>query len=950
MNIKRVALITGGVVIVLAGAIITLPFLVPKEVYRTQIERAATQALQRQITLTGDVKIGIFPSISASVGGVTVANPEGFDGPYMVEAGELRGSVRLLPLLSRRVEVKELAFVDANVSLQKLADGQTNWVFASPESEGKPPAGDKPPKEASSGGGFNGGVEQARLTNASLTYRDAETGAYYELRDLDLQASMASADAPFRIRAKGIFQAQPFQVSANVDTLDALTKELPASIKADLETPFGKLNYDGSVKLGEVPYIEGKFSGSSDALPALAALTGTEVPFDLSRLGRIDLEGSLAGPADALSIDVSKLTQTSDLAKTSFSGQVTLSENPTIDGKFGLDAPSLAALARFAGAELPLNLTPLGGGDVKGTIRGALTKPELSFEKLGVKADLITANYAGTVRLGEVPAVDGKVELRSSNAGELARQLELDLPASAALQKVDLKSSVKGPIDALTLSGLDVTHQGDLLNAAYQGEVGLGGDGRIQGQLSADSARLRDLLAAAEIEMEPGSTLQTFSVKGQASGTFTNIALSDLDLKLDDISARGTAGLNLAGERPRLTGNLDMGVLDLSPFLAPSEQKPKEPQPLEAWSKEKLDLAGLQAADADLKIKTSKLVLGSVELTDANLDARLTNGNLTADLSRFKVFGGDWSGRMTLDAASQIPTIGFNMEGSSVAISSLLGTLAGFDRLTGTGAFKVDASARGSSIDEIMRGLNGKLSTNLDDGALKGLNMTQIVQSAQSLQSAFASGNFSNLDFSGVLSPAAETEFTSFNTVLSIENGVANVDLLKLLNPVLGIDGSGKIDLGGQSLDVRLATAIDKSGQGQGSVIQVNGIPVPVRLSGSWDGLKVTPDFSGVQQALQAELTGRLQNEINERAGDVAGSIIGNIIGGGQSPAVPPKAEDGSSETTDPAEALPAQPAPSVEKQLEDAAERAARDAIGNLFGRRSAPKEETSQEQSDGE
>ncbi|MFN4024196.1 MAG: AsmA family protein [Hyphomonas sp.] len=939
MNIKRIALIAGGVLAVLIAVMVTVPFLVPKEVYRNQIERAATQALQRKITLTGDVKIGVFPTISASVGGVTVANPEGFDGPYMVEAGELRGSVKLLPLLSRRVEIKELAFVDANVSLQKLENGQTNWVFGPADDAPRPQPEARPAGEPAPSGGFNGGVEQARLTNASLTYRDAQTGGYYELRDLDLVAGMAAPDAPFRLRAKGIFQAQPFQIAATVDTMDALTKELPASIKADLETPFGKLNYDGTVKLGEIPFVEGKFTGSSDALPALAALTGVEVPFDLSRLGRINLQGSLAGPADALVVDISRLTQTSDLAKTSFSGKLALGEEPTVAGDFSLDAPSLAALARFAGAEMPVNLTPLGGADVKGKISGSLLSPDLSFDKLGVKSDLIDASYNGAVRLGEAVDLDGRIALRSPRTGELVRRMELDLPMAAALERVQLDAVVKGPADAISLSNVVFNHEGALLTASYLGEIGLGGDGRLNGQLTAASQKLRDLLAAAEVEIEPGSTLQRFNMSGTARGTFSNIAVSDLDLTLDQINAKGNAGIDLTGERPRLTGNLNMGALDLSPFLAPADQKPKQAQPLEAWSKDKLDLAGLQAADADLNIRTSQLTLGSVVLTDAALAAKLDAGRLTADLSQFKAFGGNWKGQMTLDAAGQVPQVGLAMEGNSVAISSLLGTLAGFDRLTGTGAFKVDATARGGSIDEIMRGVNGQLSTNLDEGALKGLNVSQLVRSAQSLQQAFATGSLNNLDFRGVLSPASETEFTSFNTVLSVQNGVANVDILKLLNPVLGIDGTGKIDLGGQSLDIRLATAIDQSGQGQGAVVQLNGIPVPVRLSGQWDSLRVTPDFTGVQQALQAELTGRLQDQITGRAGDsAAGAIIGNIIGGGRTPASPATPAD---EGAEPAEAQPQPPAPSVEKQLEDAAERAARDAIGGLFGRRTAPKPE---------
>lgn len=928
MTMKRIALIGGGVLALLIAVAVTIPFLIPKDIYRAQIERAATQALQRSVILNGDVKLSVFPQIAASVGGVTVANPEGFDGPFMVEAGELRGSVRLLPLLSGRVEISELAFVDAQVSLQKLADGQTNWVFA----PAAPPPSDRPPSDApappATARGFNGGVEQARLTNASLVYRDAVTGDYYELRDLNLQASMASASEPFRIRARGIFQAQPFDLSAVVDTLDTLLREQPSDVRAELETSFARLRYSGAVTLSETPVFDGTFNASSEALPALASLTGMDIPYDLSQLGRISLEGSLSGALDALQVDVSRFTQTSDLLKSSFTGQLALGETPTIDGKLDLEVPSLAALAQFAALEIPMDLTPLGRGDISAAVAGSLLNPGLVFEKLAVRGDLIEAGYTGEVILGDVAQLAGRLELRTQRMGELARQLSLDLPAASTLERVDLSAALNGPADAIRLTDIDFKHEGGLLDAAYAGEVGLGGEGSLNGQLSASSDRLRDLLAAADIAMEPGDTLKSFSATGTARGSFSQIALSDLNLTLDNITARGAGGIDLTGERPKLTGRLDMGALDLSPFLAPADQTPKEPQPLEAWSRDRLDLAGLTAADADMQITTSRLTLGSVVLTDAALTAKLDNGRLTTDLSRFKAFGGDWSGRMAVDASAPVPSYAFAMDGSSVAISSLLGTLAGFDRLTGSGAFKVDATAQGTSIDEIMRGLNGQLSTNLDEGALKGLNAAQLVRSAQSLQQAFASGTLNNLDFRGVLTPAAETEFTNFNTVLSVQNGVANIDVLKLLNPVLGIDGAGRIDIGGQALDVRLAAAIDRTGQGQGAVVQLNGIPVPIRLSGSWDSLRVTPDFSGVQSALQAELAGRVQQELTNRTGDVAGSIIGGILGGG-APQTPP-AED--------AEEAPATPQQTPEQRLEDAAERAARDALGGLFGRRPSP------------
>ncbi len=921
---NRITLISVGIFLVMIGALLTMPFLIPKSVYRAQIERAAGEALQRKVTLDGDVRLSIFPRIAASVGGMKVSNPEGFDGPYMIEAGELRGAVKWAPLLfSQRVEVHELAFIDASVLLQKRGDGSTNWVLE-----------DKAPSQpgAGTGGGFNGAVEHLRLENASLSFRDDQAKARYELRELDLTAAMTALNAPFELAAEGVFQGHNFTLEATLDSIEAATSGQAARLEAELGTAFIKARFEGGFTLGETLALDGTFAASSEAVSPLFEYANIDLPFDFSRLGNINTEGSVTGTLDTLAIDVKRFTQSSDLAKTSFTGRISLGPAPEIDGQLTLDAPKIDALAKFAALELPVNTAPLGSLNIEAELSGALTSPALRFEKLRVKGPLMTASYAGDLVLGMIPALNGKLSLDTARAGELARQMNVELPAASALEKVSLDGTISGNVDALKLSGMTFTHTGDLLKLSYKGDLSLAGKGDLKGKLNASSADLRELLAAADVALAPGSALKTFSATGDVSGTFKQVALSAFDLKLDQLTAKGSAGIDLTGQKPRLTGKLNMGTLDLSPFLAPSEQKPKAAQPLVAWSREKLDLAGLSSVNADLQIKAAQISLGSVKLTDAALTARLADGRLAADLSKFKAFGGSWEGRMTVDTASSAPTIGLKMQGEQVAISNLLGTLAGFDKLVGTGSFRMDIVAKGDSIAALMANLNGDLSTKLSEGALKGFNVMQLVRNAQSLQQAFASGKLKSLDLRAVLSPAAETDFTNFDSSLKIENGVAKVVVLELTSPALAIDGAGIIDIGGQRLDLRLTTAIDRKGQGQGAVVQLNGIPVPVRLSGSWNQLDVTPDFSGVQAALEAELKARLADEITGRAADAAGSIMGGMTG------AEPMPPNNTMPVSDAETQEPEPPATSTltpEEQLEAAAERAAREAIGGLFGRR---------------
>ena len=720
---KRVLLIVSGIAALLIIAAFSVPFFIPKSVYKNQIENAATNALQRDVTLAGDVKISVFPRISASVERVSVANPDGFATPNMIEAGALRGSVKWMPLLSRRVDVQEIAFVDADVFLQRKADGNTNWEFASSKEASPPPEG--------TNGSFDAGIESAILKNASLIFQDDQSGETYKLSELDLEASLRGMDQPLSATASGRFQEQAFTIDIWLDAPEALTRNLPAQARLDLASDLANIKYDGSVQLGDAPSLNGTFE-----------------------------------------------TVVADLAA-------------------------------------------------------------------------------------------------------LTQQFELDVPARSALGRLQVAGKASGALDSPSLTELKLTHDSDLLSASYEGSVSLNGDGTVAGTLSIASDRMRDLLSAAAIELAPGDTLQTFAVSGTANGTFKSVMVNNLNLSLDALRGTGQAGIDVSATTPRMIGDLSVPALDLTPFMGEPDPE-KTNQGIQPWSDETLELSGLKSVNANLSLEVGSLTIGDVELTDAVMDVDLTDGLLTADLSQFKAFSGLWLGKLTVDARPATPKVGFDMQGQNVAVANLLGTLAGFDSLTGTGQFKVSAQSSGTSIDAIMQAIDGEVSTSLSDGVVKGLNVAALVRSASSLKQAIATGSIQELNFGEALSQNAETDFSSFNTVLKVNDGVANVDVMKLLSPILGVDGTGQINLAAQSMDLRLATSVDKSAQGQGSVVQLNGIPVPIRISGAWTNPKVTPDLSGVSSAFKAELGSRVLEELGVSNSAGSGStedVIGGLLG-----------------------------------------------------------------------
>ena len=101
---KRRHIIIASVVGALA-LLLAVPFLLPLDTYRAPIERAASSALGREVHIRGSMGLTVYPQIGISLGDVSIANARGARHPQMVEVGSVVVGAKLMPLLSRRLEI-----------------------------------------------------------------------------------------------------------------------------------------------------------------------------------------------------------------------------------------------------------------------------------------------------------------------------------------------------------------------------------------------------------------------------------------------------------------------------------------------------------------------------------------------------------------------------------------------------------------------------------------------------------------------------------------------------------------------------------------------------------------------------------------------------------------------------------------------------------------------------
>ncbi|MEM1150274.1 MAG: AsmA family protein [Pseudomonadota bacterium] len=848
---RRILLMAGAGISLLVVAAAVVPFLVPNSVYKDQIENAATNALGRDVTLEGTVGLSIFPRISASIDGVTVANPDGFSREHIVQAGTLRGVVRWAPLLSRRVEVAEISFVDADVMLERRADGAVNWEFASA------PAEPSEPSEPSSGGGLDGGIDRARLQNARLVFDDGVAGTRYEISELNLDASLQSLDAPLDAQASGLFQGVRFDIDLDLNSPQQLIDGAATDFGLNIDTDGGAVSYDGAV---------------------------------------------------------------------------TLAETPALDGAFSVDGRNLTQLATLAGVDVPINLAALGRLSASGTVSGPIETAQIQFERVSLGGSGLDGAYSGGVALGETVSVDGQLDVESANLGLWLSELGLDLPETVSiLERIDLSTAMEGPVDALSLSETALSHRGRLLTADFNGAARLGQASSLDGRVSASSNDLRALLTALEIEIAEGETLQSFDVSGTLEGSLSRVSITGLNAQLDDIGATGALAFILSGPRPKLTGDLTTGTLDLSPFLTTSDA-PAETNS-GGWSDAPLDLSGLRGIDTDIALKADQIILGDISLGQPDLSVMLENGDLAAQISSMRAFGGQWAGLFGVDASGDIATMDMDLTGETIQLSDALLSFTGLDALSGIGQLNVDVSSRGNSIKALVEGLTGDIGTNVANGAVKGINVGQLVRSRNNLVEALASGSLQM-----ALEPEAETDFTSLLAGLALENGIASIESFRLNNPVLSLEGSGSINLVNRTLDVGIVPRLDATGQASGSALQLNGIPIPFRVRGNWMSPGLAPDTQMVQSILRQDVETRARDALQDEIGEELGGLLDGVLGTrGTQRSSSGTPSNGAAPATDPGSATPSsetQAAP-AERSREQVVEDLARDALGDLFGSR---------------
>jgi len=582
--------------------------------------------------------------------------------------------------------------------------------------------------------------------------------------------------------------------------------------------------------------FEGRAKLKGDGVPGGDIEIALEVALDL------DLAADTA-KLDGLEIRALGIEAQGDVAATRIS-----SAAPSLDGKLALQAPKLSA-----------TLESLGQTAAAGTLAGL----SLNTRFKGTTGVLSLDPLAFKITLAGGPLTTGTAPLAISTRAD-----------------IDLAKGTVA-LDRLSARGLGLEVSGGI-----RAEQVLAAP-RFNGTLKVGAFSPRDLML--ELGMGPPVTadpkvLTRLSGDLSFTGSTSEVNLDPLALKLDDTAVQGSLGVPDL-KKQALRFKLALDAVDLDRYLPPKpagkEVKAATPGAAAAAAA-KLPVDMLRALDVEGSLGVGKLRASNLKLQNVvlNIDAR--DGNLRMSPLGAALYGGQYQGNVGLDVRGREPRVRLDESLSGVQIEPLLTDLRGEAKLKGRTDLKARLTASGADGDRMKKTLSGGGAFTVRDGAYKGVNLGLLARQGEVLLNAARGKRTKSVEGS------TQTDFSELSGTFKVDGGVIRNDDLAMKAPLLRLAGQGTADLGSERIDYTLNASLVETSKGQEGkdTEKLDGITVPIRVTGTFDEPRFVPDLAAVaKQRTRVEidkqkkkLEGKVEEKIKEKLGNDVGDKIKDLL------------------------------------------------------------------------
>lgn len=243
---KWIGRLIGLIVLIVVVAGVSLFFLPADRIARIAADQIRN-ATGRDVTISGDVSLSIWPVLGASVGSIEIGNAKWSEQGPMLTAQNAAIGVDAAALLSGEIRITNIAATSPTIRLEQRKDGRASWQFtdasgaATIETQTSPDTAPRP---------FS--IQKMNITDATLIY-DAEGADLVQYDGVDLALDWPERAGSADIRATVRPAGEAVKVNATIGAFAGFLAGQVQPVTLQLSAGKGTVSLDGRASTaGEV--------------------------------------------------------------------------------------------------------------------------------------------------------------------------------------------------------------------------------------------------------------------------------------------------------------------------------------------------------------------------------------------------------------------------------------------------------------------------------------------------------------------------------------------------------------------------------------------------------------------------------------------------------------------------------------------------------------------------
>ncbi len=253
-----------GIVAVLGALIIAATALPNWNFLRGPIAHYLSAALNRTVSIDGDLKVKLSRQLAIEVNGLVLGNASWGSRPLMAQVERAVIRVDLLPLFQRRLVVREAQLVGVVLLLERDGNGRASWEF----------------HEGRSAGSWEPEVNSLLIKGSEVTYQDpiVETKVHLAIES-DTEPQHGSVPK-IRFAGHGSLRKEVFHIEGHAETLLSLTQGgRPYYLDVQAVAGDTRASFEGTLTPFKLETIDGKLELSGKDLSKLYPVIPVPLPW-----------------------------------------------------------------------------------------------------------------------------------------------------------------------------------------------------------------------------------------------------------------------------------------------------------------------------------------------------------------------------------------------------------------------------------------------------------------------------------------------------------------------------------------------------------------------------------------------------------------------------------------------------------------------------------------------